>query len=261
MILDEIVEKKIERLAKAKREISKDDMMKRANDCDYEHRSFYQAMKKPGLSLIGEYKKASPSMGVIDGKISMKERIAQYNQYVDAISCLTEEDYFHGSIECFMEVRKQTSLPMIRKDFIIDSYQIYEAKTIGADCILLIAAILSQNQIKEYYTLAKELSLDVLVEVHNEEEMQRANKIHPVMIGVNNRNLMDFSISLETTKRLRSMVEEKDTIFLSESGVRTVEDVLFMKEQKVDGLLVGRAFMEREHPGQLAKEWKDAYGE
>ena len=147
---------------------------------------------------------------------------------------------------------------MIRKDFIIDPYQIYEAKVIGADCILLIAAILSDDQMKEYDELAAKLGMDVLVETHDEEKMERALKIHPKIIGVNNRNLKDFTISLENTKRLRPMVPE-GTVFVSESGVTTKEHIAFLKECKVDALLIGGAFMLSEHPKELAADWKALY--
>lgn len=149
---------------------------------------------------------------------------------------------------------------MIRKDFIIDPYQIYEAKVIGADCILLIAAILSDEQMEKYYKLATELGMDVLVETHDEEEMGRALKIQPKIIGVNNRNLKDFTISLENTKRLRPMVPE-GAIFVSESGVTENEHITFLKECKVDALLIGGAFMLSEHPKELATEWKNLYNE
>ena len=171
--------------------------------CERKSISFYEALAKPGLSIIGEFKKASPSMGKIKMTMELTDRIDEYNESVDAISCLTEEDHFLGNTEYFKEIRKISPLPMIRKDFIIDPYQIYEAKVIGADCILLIAAILSDDQMKEYDKLAAKLGMDVLVEIHDEEEMERVLKIHPKIIGVNNRNLKDFTISLENTKRLR----------------------------------------------------------
>lgn len=131
---------------------------------------------------------------------------------------------------------------------------------IGADCILLIAAILSDEQMAEYYKLATELGMDVLVETHDEEEMGRALKIQPKIIGVNNRNLKDFTISLENTKRLRPIVPE-GTVFVSESGVTTNEHIAFLKECKVDALLIGGAFMLSEHPRELATEWKNLYNE
>ena len=168
--------------------------------------------------------------------------------------------HFLGNTDYFKKIRNISPLPMIRKDFIIDPYQIYEAKVIGADCILLIAAILSDEQMAEYYKLATELGMDVLVETHDEEEMGRALKIQPKIIGVNNRNLKDFTISLENTKRLRPMVPE-GTVFVSESGVTTNEHIAFLKECKVDALLIGGAFMLSEHPRELATEWKNLYNE
>ncbi|MDO4556249.1 MAG: indole-3-glycerol phosphate synthase TrpC [Lachnospiraceae bacterium] len=258
MILDVIVEDKKKRLIKAKEQITEKEMKDLAKKTNRTSVSFYEALKKPGLSIIGEFKKASPSMGVIEQKIELTDRIDQYNQSVDAISCLTEEDHFHGSVSYFKKVREITPLPMIRKDFIIDPYQIYEAKVIGADCILLIVAILTDEQMKEYYDLAYDLGMDVLLEVHDEEEMERAIRIHPRIIGVNNRNLKDFTISLENTKKLVPMVPE-GTVFVSESGVTNTEDVRYLNQCKVDALLIGGAFMLSEHPMELAKEWKQVY--
>ena len=137
----------------------------------------------------------------------------------------------------------------------IDPYQFYEAKAIGADAILLIAAILDDAQMKDFYQLSKELGLDALVEVHDEEEMERALKLDADIIGVNNRNLKDFSIDLRTTKRLGKMVPE-DKIFVAESGILTDMDVKFLKECKVDAFLIGRALMEAEHPKLIAQHWK-----
>ena len=258
MILDVIVEDKKKKLKEHKKRISEEKMKELALACERKSISFYEALAKPGLSIIGEFKKASPSMGKIKMTMELTDRIDEYNESVDAISCLTEEDHFFGNTEYFKKIRKISPLPMIRKDFIIDPYQIYEAKVIGADCILLIAAILSDDQMKEYDKLAAKLGMDVLVETHDEEEMERALKIHPKIIGVNNRNLKDFTISLENTKRLRPMVSE-GTVFVSESGVTTKEDIAFLKECKVDALLIGGAFMLSEHPKELAADWKALY--
>ena len=239
---------------------SEEEMKELALASERKSISFYETLAKPGLSIIGEFKKASPSMGKIEMTMELMDRIDEYNVSVDAISCLTEEDHFLGNTDYFKEIRNISPLPMIRKDFIIDPYQIYEAKVIGADCILLIAAILSDEQMAEYYKLATELGMDVLVETHDEEEMGRALKIQPKIIGVNNRNLKDFTISLENTKRLRPMVPE-GTVFVSESGVTTNEHIAFLKECKVDALLIGGAFMLSEHPRELATEWKNLYNE
>jgi indole-3-glycerol phosphate synthase len=258
MILDEIVADKRVRLKEHKRMTSAEDMKQMAVRYVRETISFYDALAKPGLSIIGEFKKASPSMGVIDNKLELTDRIDQYNNSVDAISCLTEEDHFHGSIDYLKQIRQMSKLPIIRKDFIIDEYQIYEAKLIGADAILLIAAILDDETMRTFYDLAYELGLDVLLEVHDEEEMERAVKLGARIIGVNNRNLKNFTISLETTKRLSKMLPE-DTIFVSESGVTTTEDIKFLRDSKVNALLIGRAFMESKNPELLALQWKGVF--
>lgn len=255
MILDEIVEAKKKQLILDKEIISEEEMKELAAESERESISFYEALKKPGLSIIGEFKKASPSHGKMDNKIELTDRIDQYNESVDAISCLTEEKHFLGSKEYFKKIREITPLPMIRKDFIIDPYQIFEAKVIGADCILLIAAILSDRELKMFYDLAYALGMDVLVEVHDETEMMRAVGLDARIIGVNNRNLKDFTIDLNTTKRLREMVPE-ETVFVSESGVSTDEDVEFLKKVGVDALLIGTVFMEDENPRELAERWK-----
>lgn len=258
MILDEIVANKKKRLVLHKQEISEEAMKQQALESKRASVSFYDALRKGGLSIIGEFKKASPSLGTIDNPIPLTNRIEQYNQSVDAISVLTEEDHFKGSVSYLKEVREISNLPILRKDFIIDAYQIYEAKVIGADAILLIAAILSKEELKEFYELATSLGLDVLLEVHNEEEVEKALSVNPKILGVNNRNLKDFTISLDTTKRLRTLVP-KDTVFVSESGVTNESHIAFLKECNVNALLIGRAFMESENPKELARRWKKIY--
>ena len=255
MILDDIVRDKKKRLIEHKQNVSEEEMIELAKASSRTSVSFYEALAKDGLSIIGEFKKASPSMGVLEVKVDLLDRIDQYNASVDAISVLTEEDYFNGSTQYLQEIRKISPLPIIRKDFIVDEYQIYEAKVIGADAILLIAAILTDEEMKGFYDLAYELGLDVLLEVHDEEELYRALALGAKIIWVNNRNLKDFSITLETTKKLKALVS-KDQVFISESGVTTDEDVEFLKKCEVSGLLIGRAFMESEHPEALAKKWK-----
>ena len=174
---------------------------------------------------------------------------------MDAISCLTEEDHFDGNVDYLKKIRTITELPILRKDFMIDPYQFYEAKTIGADAVLLIAAILDDAQMKDFYQLSKELELDALVEVHDEKELERAMKMDADIIGVNNRNLKDFTISLDTTVRLSKLVP-KDKVLVAESGILQDADVELLKECGVDAFLIGRALMEAEHPKEVAKRWK-----
>ena len=262
MILDEIVADKKKRLPQHKANISEQKMREMAEEMIKKQpvekkgkNAFYEALAKPGISIIGEFKKASPRLGTIESKINLIDRIEEYNASVDAISCLTEEDHFHGSVDYLKEIRKMSPLPIIRKDFMIEEYQFYEAKVIGADAILLIAAILDDAQLKDFYDLATELGLDALVETHDEREMERALKLNVEIIGVNNRDLRDFTIRLDTTRRLSKMVPQ-DKVFVAESGIVTDDDVRFLKESRVDAFLIGRAFMEAENPRELALRWK-----
>ena len=257
MILDDIVADKKIRLAEQKKTMDLVTIRRLAEEQKSvdSNRSFYDNLKKPGISIIGEFKKASPSLGTITSKISLETRIADYSASVDAISCLTEEDHFYGHVDDFKEIRKQTALPMIRKDFMIDEYQFYEAKAIGADAILLIAAILDDAQMRDFYALAYELGMDALVETHDEAEVERALRLDAKIIGVNNRNLKDFTISLDNTVRLRPMVP-KEKCFVAESGIITDDDIRLLKEQQVDAFLIGRALMEAPDPRVLADHWK-----
>ena len=255
MILDEIVADKRKRLPEHKARISEQKMRQLAEEYQGERHSFFDALRKPGISIIGEFKQASPSLGKIKSKINLLDRIDEYNASVDAISCLTEEDHFAGNVEYLKEIRAISPLPILRKDFMVEEYQFYEAKAIGADAVLLIAAILDDAQMKAFYQLSEELGLDALVEVHDEAEMERALALDAKIIGVNNRNLKDFSISLDTTKRLSGMVP-KEKVFVAESGIVTDEDVTFLTECRVDAFLIGRALMEAEHPREVAARWK-----
>lgn len=260
MILDKIVEDKKVRLVEHKARISEGDMIKLADEAVKSNirpaNLFYTNLSKPGISIIGEFKKASPSLGKITEKVDLLDRIDDYNASVDAISCLTEEDHFCGNVDYLKLIRSKSELPIIRKDFMIDPYQFYEAKVIGADAVLLITAILDDVQMRDFYQLARELGLDVLVETHDEYEIERALKIDPRIIGVNNRNLKDFTITLENTKRLKKYIPE-NKVYVAESGIMGDEDVKFLKEVGVDAFLIGRAFMESDNPRMLAKHWKE----
>lgn len=255
MILDEIVADKKKRLLEHIKRISREEMRRLAEEDNRERHSFYQALKKQGISIIGEFKQASPSLGRIESKIDLTERIDEYSLSVDAISCLTEEDHFLGNAEYLKKIRSMSNLPILRKDFMIDAYQFYEAKVIGADAILLIAAILDDGQMRDFYQLTKELGMDALVEVHDEGELERALKLDAGIIGVNNRDLKDFTIRLDTTKRLSNYMPS-DKVFVAESGIVTDDDVRFLKDCNVDAFLIGRAFMEAVNPKELAKRWK-----
>lgn len=258
MILEEIVADKKKRIIEQKRMISEAQMKEMSLKCDRESIDFYEALSKDGLSIIGEFKNASPSHGKMNNKITLEERIAQYNESVDCISCLTEEDHFKGSVEYFNRVRAISKVPMIRKDFIIDPYQIFEAKVIGADCILLIVAILTDRELKLFYELAYALDMDVLVEVHDEIEMKRAIGLDAAIIGINNRNLKDFTVNLENTKKLSEMVPE-ETILVSESGIATEADIKYLRTCRINAVLIGTVFMEAENPKELATRWRNCF--
>ena len=233
MILDVIVEDKKKRLPEHKKNISEIKMRELAEKYEGKKHGFYQALSKSGISIIGEFKNASPSLGKIKSKINLLDRIDEYNESVDAISCLTEEDHFDGNVDYLKKIRTITELPILRKDFMIDPYQFYEAKAIGADAVLLIAAILDDAQ----------------------KELERAMKSDADIIGVNNRNLKDFTISLDTTVQLSKLVPE-DKVLVAESGILQDADVELLKECGVDAFLIGRALMEAEHPKEVAKRWK-----
>jgi len=263
MILDVIVEDKKKRLVEYKAAVSEEEMKQKALQSTRKSVGFAKALKKDGLSVIGEFKKASPSHGAMKIKVDLKERISQYNASVDAISCLTEEDHFYGSTAYLEEIRKMTTLPIIRKDFIIEEYQAYEAKVIGADAILLIAAILDDETFKKLYDLAYSLGLDVLCEVHDEAELKRMLALDVEIIGINNRNLKTFEVTMDTTKKLSAMLpkdfKERGKVLVSESGVSTDGDISALKQSHADAFLIGTALMESDNPGALTKHWKEVY--
>ena len=194
-------------------------------------------------AIIAEIKKASPSAGIISEDFDPIQKAKDYEALgAAALSILTEEDFFLGSIEHLKEVKAITSLPILRKDFMVDEYQIYEAKLMGADCILLIASILSDSQITAFVTLAEELELDYLIEVHNEEELDRVGHFHNALIGINNRNLKTFEVDLNNSIRLRRYFQNNN-IFIAESGIKSKEDIEKLKQNKIHVFLIGESMM------------------
>lgn len=205
--------------------------------------AFYAKIAKPGISVICEVKKASPSKGIMDPVFDYKKIAAEYEQAgADCISCLTEPQWFLGSDEIFREIRGLVKTPMLRKDFTVEAYQLYQAKTMGADCVLLICAILEDAQLEEYLALCEELGLAALVETHDENEIHRAVSAGARMIGVNNRNLKDFTVDLQNAAELRKKIPEH-CLFVSESGMKTPQDAAQMKKLGADAVLIGEAFM------------------
>lgn len=207
------------------------------------YQTFQDALRKRGLSVIAELKKASPSKGVISEDFPYMDIAYEYEcGDADAISCLTEPHWFYGSDEIFSEVRNEVSTPMLRKDFVVDPYQIYEAKNMGADAVLLICAILDDKQLQECLKACNELYIDALVEAHNEEEVRRAVDSNALIIGVNNRDLTDFSVDTSNAARLRQLVPE-DCLFVAESGITSIDDAKRAYEAGADAILVGEFLM------------------
>ena len=242
MILDDIVAVKRRKLAQQKITLSIDEMAAQIQNADADNR-FLTALKSPGLSVIAEVKKASPSKGVICEDFH-PERIAQAYEKcgADAVSVLTEEDFFHGSNDYLSAVANTVCIPVLRKDFMIDIWQVYEARYIGAQAILLIAAILSERQLREYREAAQMLGMYALVETHDINEMQKALDSGAEIIGINNRNLKTFDVSLETTERLIKYVPSGKTV-VSESGIMCGADARFVTALGADAVLVGESLM------------------
>lgn len=204
---------------------------------------FLEALSKPGMSYICEVKKASPSKGLIAPVFPYLDIAADYEAAgASAISCLTEPYWFLGSDQYLREITDQVSIPVLRKDFTIDEYMIYEARALGASAVLLICSILSGTQLKDYLALTESLDMHALVEAHDEDELQRAIDSGARIIGVNNRNLKDFSVDTGNSLRLRDLAPE-DKIFVSESGIRTHEDIRLLYENGVNAVLIGETLM------------------
>ena len=194
-------------------------------------------------AIIAEIKKASPSAGVIKEDFDPTKIAMEYESFgASALSILTEEDFFMGSVEYLKEVKKITSLPILRKDFMIDEYQIYESKLIGADCILLIASILTDQEMEDFISTAKKLELDYLIEVHDENELKRVEHFEDALIGVNNRNLETFEVDLNNSVRLRNTFKQKN-IFIAESGIKSREDMNYLKMNNIKVFLIGESLM------------------
>ena len=205
-------------------------------------------------AIIAEIKRASPSKGVIRDKFNPAKIATSYQKGgATCLSVLTEADFFMGEDEHLREAKAACSLPMLRKDFIVDPYQVYESRSVGADCILLIVACLGDAQLRELNDLAYHLDMDVLIEVHDEDELERALQLNNRLIGINNRNLHSFEVSLDTTLRLLDKVPN-DRIVVTESGIHTAEDVELLQQQAVNAFLVGEAFMRADEPGEKLAE-------
>ncbi|NMA58503.1 indole-3-glycerol phosphate synthase TrpC [Clostridium cochlearium] len=242
MFLDKIVNKKKIQIEEEKKQLSYSEVLENIEKYEYNHRDFKKALNKEKISIIGEIKKASPSKGVIlkdFNPINIAEVYEKIN--IDAISVLTEKYFFQGDDSYANEVKKVTTKPIFRKDFIVDLYQIYTSKLIGADAILLIAGVLKEN-LGEFYLKTKEIGLQCIVEVHNKEELNNALEVDADIIGINNRNLIDFNVSLDNTEKLIKYIPKNKTI-VSESGIKTPEEIKYLRNLGVNAVLIGESFM------------------
>ena len=257
-ILKRIVKRKHEEIEESIRRVSVERMMEHARFGD-KPRGFYDALaakaERNESAVIAEIKKASPSKGVLREDFNPVEIAESYEEGgACCLSILTDKDFFQGDPQYLIKARAAVSLPVIRKDFIVRPYQVYEARAMSADCILLIVSCLSDNELLTLSDLAKSLGMDVLVEVHDLEELKRTLTLDLPMIGINNRNLRTFEVSLQTTIDLLSEIGD-DKLVITESGILSKEDVALMHENNVYGFLVGEAFMRHENPGQQLKEF------
>ena len=257
-MLDEIVEKTKERVELAKSIISIDDLKNEVNLMDItDDFPFKEALSGEDIAIIAEVKKASPSKGVIAEDFDYLAIAKEYESAgASAISVLTEPYFFMGSDDYLKEISENVSIPVLRKDFIIDEYMIWEAKALGASAILLIVSILDIVQLKKYLDLAHDLGLSAIVEAHDGDEIMRALTVGAEIIGVNNRNLNDFTVDIENSISLRRCVSG-DVIFISESGIKTKEDVTRLKENDVDAVLIGETLMKSDDKKSMISELKN----
>ncbi len=242
-ILDKLADYARERTGQAKKKIPLEEIKRQALSMPKGSFTFESALKKPGLSFICECKKASPSKGLIAPDFPYLQIAKEYEKAgADCISVLTEPKWFLGSDKYLQQIAKSVSIPCLRKDFTVDEYMIYEAKTLGASAALLICSILSEEQIKEYINICDELGLSALVEAHDETEVNVAIKAGARIIGVNNRSLKDFSVDTDNSRRLRQLIP-CDVSFVSESGVSSAGDVAKLREIGADAVLIGETLM------------------
>lgn len=253
-ILDTIAKYAVERVREAEKKVSPDEIKERALSMPRGGFAFEKALKKQDISFICEIKKASPSKGMIAEDFPYLQIARDYEAAgADCISVLTEPKWFLGSGTYLREIAAAVNIPCLRKDFIVSDYMIYEAKLLGASAVLLICSILSEEQIRRYIRICDTLGISALVETHDEAEIKTAINSGARMVGVNNRNLKDFSVDTTNSRRLREFVP-KDIIFVSESGIKTAEDVKILRENGVDAALIGETLMRAEDKKAKLKE-------
>ena len=253
-ILDKLAEHAKERVAEAKQNISLSEICRMAMSMPKGDFAFENALRSEDISFICECKKASPSKGLIAEDFPYLQIAKDYEAAgADCISVLTEPKWFLGSNAYLKEIAASVNIPCLRKDFTVDAYMIYEAKTLGASAVLLIVSLLSETQLREYIKICDELGMSALVEIHDEKEALTAINAGARLIGVNNRNLKDFSVDTENSRRLRNLIP-RNILFVSESGVKTASDVQTLREIGADAVLVGETLMKAENKCEKLKE-------
>ena len=258
-ILDQLAAHARERVAADQAENSLDVLQAQCHALGRAHGArFRAALEKPGLSFLCEVKRASPSKGVIAENFPYLEIARDYERAgADAISCLTEHKWFLGSDQIFREIRGAVDTPMLRKDFTVNAYQLYQARLLGADCVLLICALLDTGTLERYLGICEELGLSALVEAHNEEEIASAVAAGAEIIGVNNRNLKDFSVNIDNAARLRDQIPP-GVLYVAESCVRRPEDAAAVRAMGADGVLIGEALMRAKDKGAMLAALREA---
>lgn len=251
-ILDQIIERKKQEVADSKSAVSL-QQLKESEFFGRETFSLEESLKSKS-GIIAEFKRKSPSKGIINDKADVLKVVKSYETSgASGISILTDSEFFDGNFADVLKVRKEINIPILRKDFMIEEYQFYEAKSIGADVVLLIAACLSVNQVQEFTELSHQLGLEVLLEIHTEDELIHFNK-NIDLVGINNRNLKDFKVDLQHSVNLKNLLPV-GTLSVAESGIYSVEDFEFLKEKGFDGFLMGEYFMKNENPGKTFEEF------
>jgi indole-3-glycerol phosphate synthase len=257
MILNKIIEEKRREIESSKNEISQEELLNRIKNLkSHRRRKFFKnSISKPNkIHLIAEVKKASPSAGVIRKDFDpLKIALTYEANGASAVSVLTDEKFFEGHISHLENIKKNIYLPILRKDFIIDEYQLYESILAGADAVLLIADLLSAEELKRFIDIGKEFNMDFLVEVHSEEDVKKAVDSRSDILGINNRDLHTFKVDIKTTERLVKIIP-KGRIIVSESGIKTKEDVLYLKSLSVNAVLIGEVFMRSGDIGEKMRE-------
>jgi len=256
MILADIIADKRKSIGEAKQQSPLDEIKQRLSETNLQHRNFKHAISQShDINLIAEIKKASPTRGIIREDFRPKEIAKEYQiAGASAISVLTEEKYFKGSLDYIKEVKSVCTLPILRKDFILEEYQVYESALAGADAILLIADILSKEEITKLSSLAKSLGMSVLCESHSEDDLEKTLSTRIDIVGINNRDLNTFKLSISTTQNLIGIIPD-NKIIVSESGIKSRSDILFLKTLGVKAVLVGEVFMDAEDIGVTVREF------